>query len=476
MGNNLEETIPIRDYSDKYDAKLDYQINTKMTSFLRFSQRKDIQYFGPADPGPSGGDGNGFIHSIQQQAAVGLHLDRDADVLIRSALRLRSRAGRKSAAVSGRTRHCARIWNQGLPSALEGGFPTQVIGSFTNPTVGRASTNPQFQNPTSFSPKLNYSIVKGRHTLKVGYEFLAIRTEVLDINPLYGQLTYSGAIQQAHGGASATARSTTANCTNAYDLADFYFGLPSAIGLGTDFVTNVRQHVNSLYAQDDWRVNSKLTVNVGLRWEYATPAWERDNHWSNFNPATNSLVRATNGSIYNRALVNPDYKDFGPRIGLAYSVTPKTVIRAGYGISYDFFNRMGSPSELINGPFAIFGSISQPSNPLSPSFLTTQNAFTTGIANSANFNPITSNNLYIPANTTWPMIQSWVFAIQREINRNTVLEVAYNGNHSVRLPIIGDWNQANPEPSGADPERPGASAGSELRSDHLGRPGWQQQL
>ena len=199
-----------------------------------------------------------------------------------------------------------------------------------------------------------------------------------------------------------------------------------------------------MYAQDDWRVNSKLTVNVGLRWEYATPAWERDNHWANFNPATNSLVLATNGGIYDRALVNPDYKDFGPRIGLAYSVMPKTVIRAGYGISYDFFNRMGSPSELINGPLAIFGSISQPSNPLSPSFLTTQNAFTTGIANPANFNPITSNNLYIPANTAWPMIQSWVFAIQREINRNTVLEVAYNGNHSVRLPIIGDWNQAVP--------------------------------
>ena len=95
-----------------------------------------------------------------------------------------------------------------MPSALEGGFPTQVIGSFTNPTVGRASTNPQFQNPTSFGPKLNYSMVKGRHTLKVGYEFLAIRTEVLDVNPLYGQLTYSGAIQQAHCGA------VRCNCTS----------------------------------------------------------------------------------------------------------------------------------------------------------------------------------------------------------------------------------------------------------------------
>src|SRR5262249_13245533 len=69
--NNLEETIPNKDYADKYDAKLDYQINNTMTMFLRSSQRKDINYFGPADPGPAGGDGNGFFHSIQQQAATG---------------------------------------------------------------------------------------------------------------------------------------------------------------------------------------------------------------------------------------------------------------------------------------------------------------------------------------------------------------------------------------------------------------------
>lgn len=77
-----------------------------------------------------------------------------------------------------------------------------------------------------------------------------------------------------------------------------------------------------------------------------------------------------------------------------------------------------------------------------PGFLTAQNAFTTGIAST--LNPINSNNLYVPANTRWPMIQSWVFSIQSEINRDTVFELAYNGNHSTRLPIIADWNQALP--------------------------------
>ena len=444
VGNNLEETIPLRDYSDKYDAKLDYQINNKMTSFLRFSQRKDLQYFGPADPGPAGGDGNGFIHTIQQQAGAGYTWTITPTSLFEARFGFDHVLGGKAPPYLGGPDIAAQYGIAGLPSTLAGGFPTQVIGSFSSPTVGRQSTNPQFQNPTSFNPKLNYSTVKGKHSLKMGYEFLAVRTEVLDINPLYGQLTYSGQYSKptlTQCGCSAVP--TDSNSVNAYDLADFYFGLPSAIALGNDLVTNLRQHVNSLYIQDDWRVLPKLTINVGLRYEYATPVWDRDNLWSNFNPATNSLVRATSGGIYNRALVNPDYKDWGPRIGLAYTVMPKTVIRAGYGISYDFFNRTGSAGEGINGPLAIFGTISQ-GKPGTAGYLTTQNAFTTGIA--SNFNPINSNNLYIPANTAWPMIQSWVFAIQHEISRDTVLEIAYNGNHAVRLPIVGDWNQAAPNP------------------------------
>lgn len=65
-------------------------------------------------------------------------------------------------------------------------------------------------------------------------------------------------------------------------------GLPSTIAQGNALVTNLRQHVHSLYAQDDWRVTPKLTVNVGLRWEFATPIWDRENYWSNFDPVTNS--------------------------------------------------------------------------------------------------------------------------------------------------------------------------------------------
>jgi hypothetical protein len=445
FSNNLEETIPLRDYSDKYDAKLDYVISSKMTSFLRFSQRKDIQYYGPSDPGPAGGDGNGFIHAIQQQAAAGYTWTVTPSSLLDFRFGFDHVLGGKAPPYLGGPNIAQEFGIGGLPASLAGGFPSEYIGSFTTPTVGRQTTNPQFQNPTSFNPKLNYSMIKGRHSIKMGYEFLAVRTEVLDINPLYGQLTFSGQFSKPTAAQCGCTPTTDANSVNAYDLADFYFGLPSTIAQGNDLVTNLRQHVNSLYVQDDWRVTPKLTVNVGLRWEFGTPVWERDNNWSNFNPATNTLVRASSGSLFNQALVNPDYKDFGPRLGIAYNVTEKTVIRAGYGISYSFFNRTGSAGEGINGPLAIFGTLTQsfPSGgPVPSSFINAQNAFTTGIAST--FNPVNSNNLYVPADTRWPYIQSWVFSIQREISRNTVLELAYNGNHSLRLPIIADWNQAVP--------------------------------
>jgi hypothetical protein len=451
--NNLEETIPYRDYSDKYDAKLDYQMKTNMSAFLRFSQRKDIQYFGPADPGPSGGDGNGFIHSIQQQAAIGYTWTVSPSSVLEARFGFSHVLGGKEPPDLGGPSLASLFGIQGLPTTpnLAGGFNTQVITGYSNPTIGRQATNPQFQNPTSFNPKLNYAFIKGRHSVKLGYEFLAIRTEVLDINPLYGTDTYSGGYSKpgcAQLGLPATC--TVPSDATSYDLADFYFGLPSAIAQGNPLVTNLRQHVHSLYVQDDWRVTPKLTLNLGLRWEFATPIWERDNLWSNFNPATNTLVRATNGSLYDRALVNPDYKDYGPRLGLAYSVDSKTSVRAGYGISYTFFNRPGSAIEGINGPLAIFGTYSNPAvptgGPLPSGFLTTQNGFSQGLATT--FNPINSNNDYIPANSPWPYIQSWVFSIQREIFKDTVLELAYNGNHSLRMPIFGDWNQAAPNAPG----------------------------
>jgi len=122
------------------------------------------------------------------------------------------------------------------------------------------------------------------------------------------------------------------------------------------------------------------------------------------------------------------------------------VLRGGYGISYDFFNRVGSAIEGINAPQALFGVLNQSiTNGVVPStFLTTKNSFTTGIANPSAFNPVNSNVVYVPPNSPWPYIQNWFLSVQREITKSTLIELSYNGNHSLRLPILADYNQASP--------------------------------
>ncbi len=450
--NNLQALLLIRDYSDKFDAKIDNQINDRMTLFLRFSQRKDLQYYEPDDPGPSGGGGNGYIHSIDQNASIGYTWTPTGTSILEARFGWSHVMGGKEPPYLGGPSLQSLYGIAGLPTTpnLTGGFNSQYLGAFTTPTFGRQTSNPQFQNPTSFGPKLNYSKIIGSHSLKAGYELNIIRTEVLDVNPLYGQDTYNGQFSKPTCAQLGLASGCSIpSDTASYELADFYFGLPSAINLGSNQVTNLRQHVHALYVQDDWRVTPKLTVNLGLRWEFATPIWERDNLWSDFDPTTGTMIRATNGSLYDRALVHPQYTDFQPRLGLAYSLDNKTVVRTGYGISYDYFNRPGSAIEGINAPEALFGVLSQTipaGGPVPAGFLTTINSFSTGIANPSSFNPAVSNVDYIPANSPWPYVQNWFLSLQRQIGWNTVVELAYNGNHSLNLPIIADYNQAAPNP------------------------------
>ena len=168
-----------------------------------------------------------------------------------------------------------------------------------------------------FNAKLNYTWIRGRHSLKTGYEYQDVRTEVQDVNPLYGRDTYTGNFTRPTG--------PTAN--HLYNLADFMLGLRAQYALSSILIANLRQRYHFAYVQDDYRVNDKLTLNLGLRYEYATPQWEKDNILTNYDPAAKKMILAKDGSMYNRALIDPDRNNFGPRLGLAWTVLPKTVVR-----------------------------------------------------------------------------------------------------------------------------------------------------
>lgn len=453
--NNYQALLLGRDYYDKYDVKLDAVINPRMTGFVRFSQRKDNQYYQPDIPGPSGGGGNGYIRTLQQAAGAGVTRTVSTNQLLEARFGMSHALAGKSPPYLGGTSMQDLYGVPGLPTfpELTGGMNTQNISGLNG--MGRQATNPQFQNPTAFNLKANYSWLKGRHALKFGYELQVIRTQVMDINPVYGLMSYSGQFSKPTcSQLGQAAGCTIASDSTSYNLADFIFGLPSQVQLANYLVGNYRQHYHFLYMQDDFRMNNKLTLNIGLRWEFATPRWERDNVLSNYDPKTNTMVKAKDGSLYDRALVDPDYKDWAPRCGFAYSATRNTVVRGGYGMSYVHHNRVGSADLLgINGPQVVIATINQV--PLlsggqpNPAFITPKTGYPTGMTSPANFIPASANVAYIPRETRWPYVQSWFLSIQRELMKNTVLEVAYTGTHGVCLPIVADYNQALPSPAGA---------------------------
>lgn len=446
--NNYQQLTPNRNFNDKYDAKIDGQINQNMSGFVRWSQRKSNIFTQPDIPGLSGGNSNGFTRVLNQQVGAGFTWTLNPKTVIEARFGVsRTRAG-KFPPLSGGLSMEALYGITGLPTTpeLTGGLTATTITGLSQ--LGRQATNPQFQNPTNYDYKLNISRLMGRHALKTGYEFQTINTEVNDINPLYGRDAYAGLFSRPTCPQLGLATGCTVPADNSsYSLADFMFGLRSQYSLANYVVGNYRQHMNFIYVQDDFRVNSKLTLNMGLRYEYVTPRWEKDNVLSNYDPASNTIIKAKSGSLFDRTLVNSDRNNFGPRLGLAYSVTPKTVIRGGYGISYAHQNRVGSADLLgINGPQVVIATVNQ-NNPVDAAFRTTQQGYPVGLTDPKNFNPLLSNITYIPRDLKTAMIQSYFASVQREVMRNLIVDVAYVGNHGTNIPVIADYNQATPQPT-----------------------------
>jgi hypothetical protein len=233
--------------------------------------------------------------------------------------------------------------------------------------------------------------------------------------------------------------------------------------------------MQSLYAQDDWHVRPNLTLNLGLRWEYGAPYSELHNNISNFDPGSQTVLTVTPGAVagngitpysgsgtYGHTLVNPDYGDFGPRLGFAYSVNPTTAVRGGFGISYAHYTRAGSGDILaINAPQAQFASVTQIAptttnhcaTPLpaqiiavgatTPScYATADQGYPSGLVTS--FNPATDNITYIPKNTKDSYVESYFLSVQQSLGKNTLLDIAYVGNHGLKLQGFLNANQKNP--------------------------------
>jgi hypothetical protein len=453
--NNLVN-VPKANFTDnKVDARFDFFLNPRTTAFFRWSDHHGNIVDAEPITGPAGGNGNGTIHDYNKQIAAGYTFLFSQSSIIDARVGLTWTLGGKTPYGLGQQSLLVQAGIPGLPTSpvVSRSLNDQNVSSFSQ--FGTQPSNPQFQNPFVIDPKVNYTHIHGRNSMKVGYEYQAINTEIDDFNPVYGQDNYSGGFSAGASNANSGSYNSNGDAAikEAAYLTDFLIGARSTYQLNNFVIVNYHQRMNFLYYQDDLKLGRNLTVNAGLRYELVTPQWVDGNHLANYNPANNTLVQASGGSLYNRALVHIPKLDFAPRVGFSYAWNDKTVLRGGYGISYDQFNREGGENLLAyNGPYIVNSSITNViTNPICAAGVQSTSCFSPesqgygpNFVSSSGFSTALAQTRYIPSNISTGYVQAWHFGVQRKLSESTLLDISYVGEHGVHIWVLDDINQAAP--------------------------------
>jgi hypothetical protein len=366
------------------------------------------------------------------------------------------------------------IANQGAPAPPTAAISTLALtGTFTSFAGGQASwPNIAISQFAAFGGPINaytasdqpmwefgdsVTMIRGKHTLSIGADYRRwhlIRN--LD-NDFFGDYTYRNDLVLSNG---TNCPNGTGLCGTGNAVADYLLGYYQNVGgffpaplSNTKVAGNPQDHIFNYFApyvQDDWKVTPRLTVNLGLRWDYRAAPYEAQNHFfwlDNKNPqgglcyadktlSSNGVAPAGNG-VYEYCGSNVPHpgskRPFAPRLGFAWRpFGEKTVVRAGYGIFWDSSEGREIDDSGDLYPYAVRQSLSPGSNAnvpkstdqLFPSFTT--------------LGPIDPNSLTFLAviesdNPLNPYVQQWTLSVQRELARNTTLEVNYIGTKGVHL-------------------------------------------
>jgi hypothetical protein len=325
--------------------------------------------------------------------------------------------------------------NDSLPQIAFGSFGTTGLGFSV---VGGAGNlpDPDFQHNYDFTDSL--SISKGRHTISVGFGFLQSQWGVFNAENQTGQFSFSGQF-------------------TGHPIADLLLGHPASVRVAqptqfSDTAGGARFAVNwtsyAPYVQDDWNVNSRLTVNVGLRYDWQAVPHESENHlaWLNLSVPGGGICVADKtiidqglgGGIYSYCGTTPgssDNKVFAPRLGFAYRPFggDKTVVRSAFGIFYDTFEQ---------GEYAVSGAIypwllngAYNATP-GVNLLSTSNLFPdyTKSVGPVTESIVQANYLLMPQpNPKAPYAQQWSLSVEQQLTPHTKLEVNYDGAKGTHL-------------------------------------------
>src|SRR5262245_52339563 len=360
--NNYFRNANLLDNSDRLLTRLDWRPNAKDSVFGRYIySNRDREI-----PGAFGGviDGTGTSafgnQKIKTNAIVGGWTRVLSSRMVNEARfswsQSRSDAVHQAFGLTPPAN--AQIPGMITDPAVAGGFPgISVTGYFGGSGLGRLGSPdflPKFQHTDQFEYIDTVSWLRGNHNIKFGADIIApMKNEFLDVPATRGSMSFGGTFTGLSGSG----------------MADFLLGYVSGFQLSNVYVVDQRHWATMGFVQDDWKANDRLTLNLGLRYDFITPAMEAQDRQTNFDPSgTGSLLFASGGSLEDRGLVKPDTNNWAPRAGAVYKLNDKTVIRGGAGIFYNLFDRVGSEDQLsLNLPGLINTALTRTSG--TPLFL-----------------------------------------------------------------------------------------------------------
>jgi hypothetical protein len=444
--STIYASTPVTDTrTDQFDVRLDHQISPTMTLFGRYSF-VDTLTFRPA-PLPGLGEGSfndAFGDNDMRSQGLALGLTWTVSPTLVGDIRFGySRGDYYTTPPNYGVDGPAQIGLKNVPSdpAITGGVPKVNVQGFD--AVGRHTSTPQFQTPRSWNPRATFSLSRGEHFIKFGGEFLHVQTRINDLNATIGRMNFENRFTNRAVG-------------------DLLLGLPSQLALTSYTVMDQGQDMQFYFIQDDYRVSPKLTANVGLRYEYATPPRERDNQFANFDPATGTMIFASDGDVFDRALIHPDRNNVAPRIGFAYTPASRWVVRGGYGVFYTHTVRQGREGLLGFNPPYLVDNLLQTGVTGSAAIASAApfrlvNGYPSGLLDPNTLAPTISRRAQ-DANQRTPYIQQYNIGVQYELMSDIVLDVAYVGNKGTKLNGFRNLNQraviTNPDGSQAAGARP----------------------
>ncbi|MBI1356834.1 MAG: hypothetical protein GC160_21050 [Acidobacteria bacterium] len=437
--NNYLVNAPSPEDMNRGDVRVDHVFSAKDTVFFRYSRQLEVVGNSPRFPSTLDGNGTLFHHNGDNMGFSWSHILSPSFI---STVKLGwNRIYTIRTAVVDENLN-AKFGIRGVDQALPGMALMNISGV---QNIGLSNYTPNIADSQSRQLKIDNSYTKGKHTLKFGWALQFLQSYLTNPQQSLGNFTFNG---------NYTRQSAPGGDRGGRPFADFLLGTAFRSNISNSVYMNLRTPWNHFYVQDDWRVTSRLTLNVGLRYEYSPPWVEKNNLISNFDIDTDHAnpsfrVASDGDGRISRSLIKNDTNNLAPRFGFAYKAFDKTVVRGGYGVFYSNYEGTGGGQFMeTNPPFHIKSQISTDS--INPT-LQLSNGNPSGILTPENAVSLSFSSFQRQPN--WPISQQWNLNMQHSLFRDVVLEVGYYGSKSQFLVNRLDGNYALPGPGDINSRR-----------------------